>query len=329
MPAEIANITIDQQAVPMMAYQGADPWHRLGERVTDPAVMSNVDRFLEAANLDWTVSLKSMFYRHGDKSIKVPQRRAVVRDTDGQLLSTVGSDYVPAQNRVAFGVLQPALDQLGVTLETAGALGKGDRVWMLAKLPQVIEPVAGDKVEQFFLILTGHNGWTSYTARGTDVRVVCANTLSMATRGSKALINLRHVKSTAEQFDQVASMVTGLMAAAKERGESFAKLAARKMTHDEIKAYISEVLNLSDDPNPVAARRRDTIFERSQVGKGVEFAPDTAWTAFNAVTEYVDHIRPTEAKNVRTIRQANESALFGTNMKIKVRALVLAKRLAA
>lgn len=326
MPAEIADITIDGTSKPMMAYQGEMPWHKLGTAMTGKP---DVHAALKAANLDWEVTLKTMFYRHGDKAIKVPQRRAVVRETDGQLLATVGADYVPVQNTEAFSVLQPACEQFGVTIETAGALGKGDRVWMLAKMPERVTVVPGDVVDQYFLILTGHNGWTSYTGRGTDVRVVCRNTLGMATRGSKALINLRHVKSTAEQFDQVASMVTTLIAAAKERGESFKSLANRRLTLDELKAYVTEVLHMGDDPNPVATRRRETIIELAQSGKGVEFAPNTLWTAFNAITEYVDHVRPAEAKNPRTIRQANESALFGTNMKIKTRALVLAKRLAA
>lgn len=326
MPAEIANIAVDGKSVPMMAYQGETPWHRIGQVMTDKP---DVPAALAAANLDWEVQLRKMYYRHGDKAIHVPSRRAVVRSTDGQLLATVGSDYVPIQNSVAFGVLQPACEKLGVTIETAGALGKGDRVWMLAKLPQTLEVIPGDVVEQYFLVLTGHNGWTSYTARGTDVRVVCQNTLSMATRGSAALVNLRHVQSTTEQFDQVAEVVTQMMSAAKQRMISFAKLAARKLTVDELNSYVAHVLNLSDDPNPVAARRRDTIVELAANGKGMNFAPDSLWNAFNAVTEYVDHVRPAEAKNVRTIQQANESALFGTNMRLKTRALVLAQKLAA
>jgi len=327
MPAEIANVAGSEDKV-MMAYQGETPWHKLGTKMEGNP---DVPAALEAANLNWEVQLKSMFYRHNDKLIKVPSRRAVIRDTDGQLLSTVGSDYVPLQNSTAFGVLQPACEQFGVTIETAGALGKGDRVWMLAKLPEVFEPVKGDKVEGYFLVLTGHNGWTSYSARPTPVRVVCQNTLSMATRASKAVINLRHVASTTEQFDQVAKMVTDLVAGLKETNTSFAALAAKKLNPDELAAYISEVLNIEagDEPNPVAARRRDTILELAATGKGVEFAPGTAWAAFNAVTEYIDHVRPAEAKNVRTIAQANQSALFGTNAKIKHRALVLANRLAA
>jgi phage/plasmid-like protein (TIGR03299 family) len=328
MPADIA----ETNGKPMMAYQGATPWHSIGAKM---AVTADVPTALKAANLDWNVELRPMFYRHTfdgvDKRVKVPTRRAVVRDTDGVLLATVGSDYAPFQNSEAFNVLQPACEQFGVTIETAGALGKGDRVWMLAKLPTPSEPIPGDKIDGYFLVLTGHNGWTSYTARPTPVRVVCANTLAMALNGSgkQAVINMRHTTTNAERFEQVTGLVTDLMAMLKQTNESFTKLAARKMTKDETIAYISEVLGIDANSNPVAERRRDTIVELSQTGKGVEFAPNTAWTAFNAVTEYVDHVRPAEAKAVRTIAAANQSALFGSNAKLKARALTIARRLAA
>jgi phage/plasmid-like protein (TIGR03299 family) len=327
MSHDIATI----EGRPAMAYQGEKPWHALGTVMSPTA---DVPTALKAASLDWDVELAPLFYRRKidgvDKRVKVPTRQAVIRVPDGALLATVGSDYRLFQNSETFGVLQPACEQFGVTIETAGALGKGDRVWMLAKLPTPTEVVPGDKIDGYFLVLSGHNGWTTFSARPTPVRVVCQNTLSAALSGNKTpLIKLSHVETNANKFEQIGEMVTDLVAMLKQTNESFAKLANRKMTKDETIAYISEVLNLGDDPNPVVARRRDTILELAESGKGVEFAPGTAWTAFNAVTEYVDHVRPAEAKVARTIRQANESALFGTNSKLKVRALNIARRLAA
>lgn len=315
----------------MMAYQGETPWHRSGTNITDPVIGASVEKFLEAAHLNWDVSLKTMFYRHGDKSIRVLSRRAAVRDIDGRLLSTVGSDYHVMQNKEAFAVLQPAIDQFGVTIETAGALGRGDRVWMLAKMPQDTEVVAGDRLKNYLLILTGHNGWTSYSGRLTQVRAVCENTIQLA-MADKAMVKLVHNETAAERLDQVGELITNMMATAKKTGESFTKLAARKMSPDEMKAYISEVLGLEDvaEVNPVAGRRREKILElATKTGKGIELAPGTAWAAFNAVTEYIDHVRPAEAKNIKTIAQANQSALFGTNAKLKAKALVLARKIAA
>ena len=311
----------------MMAYQGETPWHQSGTKVTDPKVIKSVPLFLEAASLNWDVQLKPMLYRSGDKWHKVPTRRAVVRNTDGKLLATVGAGYHAFQNSEAFAVLQPALDRFGVELETAGALGAGDRVWMLAKLPRNIEPIPGDVIKNYIMIMTGHNGWTAYTSRLTQVRAVCENTINLALRDD-AFARLRHVETEVDRLTQISDIITGFLEVAKKTGESYQKLAAKKLTDDEIKLFVEKALDLDFD-NPVAARRRDRIVELSKTGKGVELAPGTAWTAFNAITEYIDHVRPAEAKAARTIKQANQSALFGTNARLKARALVLANKIAA
>jgi len=324
MSANIA--TIDNAPAIAIAYQGSTPWHALGTRMEGKP---DVPAALEAAHLNWDVELKPLYFRNGDKLVKVAGRRAVVRSTDKALLSTVGGDYTPLQNSDAFGVLQTACEKFGLNIETAGALGKGDRVWMLAKMPTTIEPVAGDHIDGYVLVLTGHNGWTPHSARLTPTRVVCANTLSLAMR-DQAFVKLRHTRNEVERIDQVAHLVTDMVASLKATGETFKKLAAKRLTEVEMREYVNRVLGISEDPNPVAARRRDTIIElATKTGKGIEAAPGTLWAVYNGLTEYVDHVRPAEAKAIRTIKQANESAIFGANMKVKVKALELAAKIAA
>lgn len=306
-----------------MAYLGETPWHRLG---TPMIGFPDVETALKAASLDWQVNLQPV-YLAGPKGLlgaEVPRCRAVVRDCDKQVLSTVGDVYEPLQNREAFGVLDTACKEHGVHIETAGALGIGDRVWMLAKLPNAVEPVKGDKVEGFFLITTGHNGWTSYEARLTPIRVVCHNTLTAAVSQSNAIIKLRHVGNQIEQVEEVARMVTGLVESLKETGRSFAQLAARKLSLTEINAYIDEVLNIKDSVDikgAVKARREQVFALATGAGKGAEFAPMSAWTAYNAVTEYVDHLIRNNARAASRLQQADTSALFGANLKLKEKAL--------
>ncbi len=310
-----------------MAYQGETPWHALGTKMEGNP---DVPAALKAAHLDWLVSIEDLFLADGTK---VSRRKATVRDVDHKILHTVGDKYHVLQNHEAFGVLQPACEQFGVTIETAGALGTGDKCWMLAKLPERIEVVAGDHVDGYFLVMTGHNGKTRFTARPTPVRAVCANTIALALR-SKEIIELRHVSGVANQMKMVTDLVTNLVASLKQSGETFAKLAAKRMDHDEVRAYIAEVLGIEDEDdlemeNPVVARRFEKILELSESGKGTEFAPGTSWTAFNAITEYVDHVRPAEAHNTKSIRSANKSAVFGKNAKLKQKALLLATQFAA
>ena len=83
----------------------------------------------------------------------------------------------------------PAVEQFGLTIEAAGALGKGEKAWMLFRLPSTLSPVDGDDVNGYGVAITGHDGKTAYEFRPTPVRVVCQNTLSAAVGagGAKAL----------------------------------------------------------------------------------------------------------------------------------------------
>jgi phage/plasmid-like protein (TIGR03299 family) len=313
-----------------MSYQGEPPWHALG---TPMEGNPDVPAALEAASLNWQVELQDMFLKNGTK---VPRKRAVVRDVDQRILATVGSDYVALQNSEAFGVLQPACEQFGCTIESAGALGLGERIWMLAKLPQSTEVVNGDHVDGYFLVTSGHNGKIRYRARPTPVRVVCANTLAMAQSSGKDLINLIHSKNTKDQLSLVEGLVTSMVAALKITGETFSRMAEKKITYNELKFFIADSLGVDEDElddleddNPALFQRYEKMVDLAQNGRGAEFAPRTLWSAFNGITEFVDHVQPGLARSTKSIDAANRSAVFGKNAKLKQRALQLAKRMVA
>jgi len=318
-----------------MAFTGETPWHRLGTH--EQTGFLSVEAAMQAASLDWNISLEPMFYLSGDRYVKTATRRAVIRDVDGALLSTVGAGYEPVQNHEAFAVLNDAVAEFGVKIETAGALGKGDRVWMLAKMTESVEAVPGDRVDGYFLVTTGHNGWTSYNARLTPVRVVCQNTLSMAMKSGNTLINLNHTVSQVARLEEARRIVTGLAAGLRSNGEIFQQLAHTTLTRAQVEAYVNEVLGI--DPaaelSPVLEKRQAKVIELTWSGKGQEMANDglaadhaSLWAAYNAVTEYVDHVRAQESDKPRMLQQANESAIFGTGARLKQKAFVVARRLA-
>lgn len=323
-----------------MAYQGETPWHGLGTRVHS---MTSVSQALNAANLNWNVGLQPMFFQRNGAFVQSADRRVVVRDIDGAELGTVGNGYHTVQNSEAFEVLQPACEQFGITIESAGAIKGGARVWMLAKMPEGdTTPVPGDDVRGYFLVMTGHDGTLSFHAKATPVRVVCKNTLNAATglgNGKKvedAMVTLRHSKSVGDRLKVVENMVTDLVAAMKATGDTFAKMAERKMTAAEVVAYIETVFPQANTEKEVskqlADRRRDVsrlVFN----GKGADLAMSltggqpNAWAVYNAVTEYFDHVRPGMAKTADARLKANESAVFGQGVDFKLLALKRAAEL--
>jgi phage/plasmid-like protein (TIGR03299 family) len=193
---------------------------------------------------------------------------------------------------------------------------------MLAKLPESIEPVPGDKVDGYFLVTTGHNGYTSYEAMLTPIRVVCQNTLTIARNTAKTTVRLRHTKSELEQVEMVAVMVNELATGLKQSGEIFKKLAKKKWNAADVRAYVNAVLKTTEETEGVKAQQRDDVIELAYHGAGTDISKGTAWAAYNAVTEYVDHVRT--QKNVRMLKARDASSIFGLQAQLKARALEMA-----
>jgi len=129
-------------------------------------------------------------------------------------------------------------------------------------------------------------------------------------------------------------MINGMITAMKATGDTFAQLASRRMTREDIAQYIIDVTPTPENqpiPDSVSQRRRD-IGLLVWAGKGAEMAGadangGTAWGAYNAVVEYFDHVRPGKAHAASAVKSANESALFGAGAVAKSLAFAKARQL--
>lgn len=80
--------------------------------------------------------------------IEVPNFYATVRTDTGQVLGVVGKDYEVVQNVNAFEFFDAIVGgKDGILYETAGALGKGERIFITAKLPDYIRVGKDDLIE--------------------------------------------------------------------------------------------------------------------------------------------------------------------------------------
>src|SRR5262249_53947643 len=124
----------------------------------------------------------------------VPKTRAVVRYDSQTCLAVVSDRYMPVQNTQAFGLLDAIVADGGLRYHTAGALGQGEKVFLLAKLPGHLRvKTTDDVVEKYLLLSNSHDGSSALRVLFTPVRVVCQNTLSMALRqGNGQGVSIRH-----------------------------------------------------------------------------------------------------------------------------------------
>lgn len=307
-----------------LAYFGEVPWHGLGTRLDRPAT---AEEAIAAAGLDYEVQLTALTTGDG---IPVSQRKAVVRNDTDDVIGVVGNNYVPIQNRQCFGFLDAVVSEGRLTYHTAGALGRGERVWMLAKLPSYIRVKNGDDlVDKFLLLSNTHDGSSALRVFFTPIRVVCQNTLRQAeSRGRGQGIAIMH-RGDLQAKIREAQRVLGLAERFYDDAASKIDVLARSyLSAEQLESFFSALYPDSpDSTNRRAANvrhRLTTLFENG-IGQDQPDIRHTAWAAYNAVTEYVDHHRPTRAKTVeQRASQRLESAWFGSGAALKAKAWNLA-----
>jgi phage/plasmid-like protein (TIGR03299 family) len=313
-----------------LMYVGEVPWHGLGQRLDAPATARET---ISAAGLDFDVTLSGMTTTEG---IRIPSRKAVVRTDTNQVLGVVGNSYVPVQNHQAFGFLDAVVADGALRYHSAGALKKGERIWLLGKLTgQIRVKGSDDLTEKYLLLSNSHDGSSALRVFFTPIRVVCANTLAMADRSGKGEgIAIRHQGNLPAKVRE-AQEILGLARRYYDDLESRIDfLAGHHPSATQLASYFEA---LYPDPadgtsNSRARNVRDSLYNLFERGKGQEIPAirHSSWAAFNAVTEFVDHHRSTRGRNDHE-RGSNrlESAWFGSGNKLKQHAFRLALDMAA
>lgn len=311
-----------------MMYTGEVPWHRLGTRLEEPATAREA---IDAAGLDYLAELREI--QTGDGT-PIPRRKAVVRSDSGEVLGVVGNSYVPVQNHQAFGFLDAVVADGTLRYHTAGALGKGERVWMLAKLPEQIRVKNSDDVtEKFLLLSNSHDGTSSLRVHFTPIRVVCANTLAIAARNGRgqgaSIIHKGDLTAKVRQAQEVLGLAQRFY---DDVEGQINRLASHYPSLRQLEEFFRQVY--PDLPDGGSTRIKNVrqemlrLFEQG-IGHDMPEIRHTTWTALNAVTEYVDHYRSTRGKSMAE-RASNrlESAWFGSGARLKERAWNLALQMA-
>ena len=307
-----------------MFYINEVPSHGLGTKLDKPATAQEA---IEAANLDWPVIKLPL--SAGSKHIPVPDKFAVVRKASNvvsrtdPVLGVVGKDYTPLQNRDAFRFFDPIVGQDAAIYHTAGALGQGERVWILAKLPGHIR-VAGDDISEKYLLLSNsHDGKSSVQIKFTPVRVVCQNTLTMALNEGKAFRVVHHA-DIHQKLDQAHKMLGIIHEQFEAMEESFQQMSRVKMDNSRLAEYLAAVYPDSTEPDKMELIRRDRSWSEYffDQGKGNRLpgVTGTLWAAFNGVTEWQDHRKSRQNENQRLV-----STWFGGSYQIKAKAFTVAQ----
>ena len=308
-------------------------WHELGQRTDGAATWEEAMRL---AHLDWPIVEREMYVRtpgNEKNVVKVEGYKAVWRGNGSPAqLGVVGEDYHVIQNAQAFDFVDALLQaQDGAHYESAGALGLGEKIWVMARVPGADIRIAGtdDISRTYLLVATGHTANMSYVAKLCSERVVCENTLNVALGQEGAICRIRHTSNAGARLDAAKRIAPSIVVDAKALETKLNLLAARRMTKDTMLAVLNRLWPENKETDRQG--RRDTVltkvlelFERND-GNAIPSVRGTAYNMLNAVTEYTDHFRP--VRMTSAVQGMTESAVraqnavFGAGESLKATAL--------
>lgn len=289
-------------------------WHNLGQVVLDYPTSAEA---IQHAGLDYTVEKRPMFTydsenHNGDgdgdliiPEITVPNFFASVRSDNDTVLGVVGKDYQIVQNRDAFSFFDSIVGGDGIQYETAGALGKGERIFITAKLPDYIRVGSEDLIEKYLFLTTSHDGSGSITAAFTPIRIVCANTLNAAMHNRTNTIRIRHTSGAKERLEQAHRVMGMSNTLAIQMEALFNQWTKVRITDREVRQLIQsamapnkEVLkNLqggnTDELSTVFTNMVESAYEyaMSSPTQLMDTTRGTVFGAYNAVTGYFQNVR--------------------------------------
>jgi len=291
-------------------------WHGLGTVFTEEKTTTEM---LSAANLsNWNVRLEDVNipnHLSSDKNYQYVVRTNPTDNSQTDILGVVGERYHVLQNEDLFSFGDNILDG-GGRWETAGSIRGGRVVFGSLALERetVLDPTGvADKVKTYLLINTSHDGSIAIQASITPVRVVCANTLNLALgskRGKNAIkqsFKIRHTQ-TANGKVQIARETLGL---ANKYMDAF-DVMAKAMIEKEITAGQFNDIILAAYPKPEKDAKgaikkwenKVDVINDIYTGEFNGMIANTAWGAFNALTERLDWHRSARGGNNESILAA-------------------------
>lgn len=323
------DITIRKDGTVEAAYALLPAWHGLGT-VVDHCMTS--EEIWKAANLDWSIEQMPVYaVREGEadpnrRLIPCPGQKANVRSDNGEVLGIVTDAYTVVNNIEAFNFVDQLHMDGVIKYESAGSLRGGRIVWLLARMPEEFKVTDVDVLRQYILFTTAHDGSRAIRVVPTDVRVVCANTLSLAISDEKRGLSIRHMGDISEKLADARRAIKAVNEEFTTYHETVTRLRKAAFDMDRMEAFVNVLIPKEEGVNDTFRQNmREAIIAAYTDGpQNLPGVRNTSWAAFNAVTQFVDH-QATFRGRATSSREENRmiSNMMGSNARLKLSALNL------
>lgn len=296
---------------------GRERWYGLGTNLVTQLghAPKSVQEAMEAANLDWAVSMEPSYQLWNGEYREIPNKLSAVRDTDGLVLGTGFSKiYRAFGNAESFDFVNALLDTDMADLLTAGSLDDGRKTFIQATLKNSdVSYIGGEKkeaIDWYCTFLNSFDGSKAITALITPVRLWCLNQTSFAIKNAAHRISIRHTTKATEKIAE-AQRVLGLASNYRTAFEDIAnRLVSIEMDAESFSSFVEEL-----EVGP----RLENLYQENWNGSVTSGVRPTAWRGLQVITEADQWLRGGRGD----MESRFESALDGQTARRRDRAVQL------
>jgi phage/plasmid-like protein (TIGR03299 family) len=316
------------------------PWHKLGKVVANAMTSTEA---IDLAGLNYTVNKNKVYVKfpdnikaeHNIRGKIVPDSFATYRTDTLDVFGTVGSRYEVVQNHEAFKFMDSIVGKDKAIYETAGALGKGETVFVTAKLPEYIIINGNDVIENYLVVSLNHNGKFSINIFLTPVRVVCQNTLSVGLQAAKLKFSIRHTANAHDKMNDARRILDISSKITFETQELYQHLVRTKITDEVVEQYFNNIFLTKgelaslvksgvkyDKSTSISTRKKNIITDVHkfyEIGIGQSNIIGTKFGAYQAITGYLSNVKDYKSTDVKM----SNLILGGSDAQINQNALEL------
>jgi phage/plasmid-like protein (TIGR03299 family) len=303
-------------------------WHQLGV-VLDGNIPAR--EAFRIAKADFSVASRPVF----DADMQpITGHQAITRMDTGRTLSVMTETYTPIQNDALIRIAEALHEE--TSMDAVCVLAEGKRVTFTARICGAEgDVVPGDPVQQYLIGCTSHDGSIPFQLLFSPIRVVCQNTLSAALGRAKgqnqrnSSFRIRHTKNADALIQRLPELIDIRRRQFIGGIEELRQMAATPCSTVQFRHYISQVFadQLSGTLNDVRGDNRTARpkvvedltawesllrkFEGEAIGSDLRASQGTAWSAYQAVTEYLSHEAGRAKQPDQAARQRFESLYWG------------------
>jgi phage/plasmid-like protein (TIGR03299 family) len=261
----------------------------------------DVNVAMEAGNHNFEAIKEDMFTGDG---LRIPDHVAVLNQTTGEYLGTVGRGYEPVQPFTFYELADELIESTGANINGVINLRGGSTMGLMFHLADR-EYIAGDPIALNFIMLNGFDGWQGLNGFAPTNRASCLNVCNASNR----VYNLKHTKNVLNRVQVIKNMLKYYHNEIASFDEKMNYLVGHRMSQDEA---VNWFRSLFSKPTSRRAESRldnkvSTFIDCLLNGRGSNIAGvrGTSYGAFQALTEYINHhrsIRVTQGREEDEVR---------------------------